>query len=154
APCDGEIVNVHAAGHALTLRAANGAEVLMHIGLETVALAGEGFDVRVRAGERVTAGQALIGFDLDLLARRARSLISPILIANSEAFHTVSRNVGRELRTGEPVMELAPLAAAAAGAAVAEGQSASRKVRVAHAHGLHARPAGLISAEAKRRKSE
>ena len=57
APCDGVIVSVHRARHALTLRAENGAEILIHIGLETVALAGEGFTAHVADGDAVTAGQ-------------------------------------------------------------------------------------------------
>ncbi|MCA0357759.1 MAG: PTS glucose transporter subunit IIA, partial [Proteobacteria bacterium] len=47
APCDGVVVSVHRARHAVTLRAGNGAEILMHVGLETVALNGEGFEVFV-----------------------------------------------------------------------------------------------------------
>jgi phosphocarrier protein FPr/phosphocarrier protein len=148
APCDGEIVNVHAAGHALTLRAEGGAEILMHVGLETVALGGEGFEVRVKTGDRVAAGRALIGFDLDLVARRSKSLISPIIIANSEAFRITRRELGREVRAGEPLMEIEPVAGAAA--APAGGETVSRSVVVTHAHGLHARPAALIAAEAKR----
>jgi phosphocarrier protein FPr/phosphocarrier protein len=154
APCDGDVVNVHSAGHAVTLRAANGAEILMHIGLETVALRGEGFDVRVLLGDRVVAGQVLIGFDLDLLARRARSLVSPIILANSEAFRIVRRQIGQEVRAGEPLMEIAPVGEARAPSAAPEGETASRKVRITHAHGLHARPAGLIAAEAKTRESD
>ncbi|NGM52673.1 PTS glucose transporter subunit IIA, partial [Caulobacter sp. 602-2] len=64
APCDGRVISVHRARHAVTLRAGNGAEILMHVGLETVALDGEGFSVHVAEGQAVKAGQALIGFDL------------------------------------------------------------------------------------------
>ena len=64
APCDATVVSVHRAGHAVTLRAENGAEILMHIGLETVALNGEGFEAFVREGQAVRAGDRLIGFDL------------------------------------------------------------------------------------------
>jgi glucose-specific phosphotransferase system IIA component len=77
APCDGEIVSVARTRHAITLRADNGAEILMHIGLETVAMDGEGFTVHVQAGQKVLAGELLISFDLDLLARRAKSLLTP-----------------------------------------------------------------------------
>src|ERR1700750_2707725 len=55
APCDGEVVSVHAAGHAVTLRTAEGAEVLLHIGIDTVTLKGKGFQPRVAAGDRVRA---------------------------------------------------------------------------------------------------
>src|SRR6476659_3297988 len=84
APCDAEVMSLHAAGHAVTLRAADGAEILLHIGIDTVALKGEGFRPRVKAGDRVKAGAALIEFDLDLLATRAKSLLTQVVITNSD----------------------------------------------------------------------
>src|SRR5688572_17969319 len=53
APCDGEVIAVAPSKHAVTLRAANGAEILMHVGIDTVALGGEGFRARVAAGATV-----------------------------------------------------------------------------------------------------
>ena len=70
APCDGEIVLLPASRHAVTLRTESGCEILLHVGIDTVALAGEGFEAHVRQGARVRAGDALLSFDLDLLARR------------------------------------------------------------------------------------
>jgi phosphocarrier protein FPr/phosphocarrier protein len=148
APCDGTVIKVHAARHAVTLRTAEGAEVLMHLGLDTVALAGQGFTAHVADGERVTAGQTLVSFDLDGLAQRARSLISPVLVTNAEAFAVEVLASGREVALGEPILKLAARAAGNAGAQ--SGPTAERRVRVTHAHGLHARPAGLIATEARR----
>ena len=150
APCDGEVIQLHRARHALTVRTAEGAEILIHLGLETVALAGEGFETLVREGDRVTVGQALIRFDLDLLARRAKSLISPVLVTNADVFAVTGRQTGRVVKAGEPLFEIAPLVAAAETVVEAGGQVACRPVRITHAHGLHARPAGLIAAEVKR----
>src|SRR3954467_8840627 len=65
AACDGEIVSVHPAGHAVTLRTPEGMELIMHVGIDTVMLKGEGFIPRVNAGDRVQAGAPLIQFDLD-----------------------------------------------------------------------------------------
>src|SRR3954467_6149700 len=84
APCDGEIISLHAAGHALNMRTAEGAEILMHIGIDTVTLKGEGFRPRVKVGDRVAAGAPLIEVDLDFLATRAKSLLTQIIITNSE----------------------------------------------------------------------
>src|SRR6476659_4319384 len=84
APCDGDVLALHAAGHAVTLRAAEGAEILLHIGIDTVALKGEGFRPRVKVGDRVAAGAPLIEFDLDLLATRAKSLLTQVVITNSD----------------------------------------------------------------------
>src|SRR6187431_1932899 len=64
AACDGEVIGLHAAGHAVTLRTAEGVELLMHIGIDTVALKGEGFRSRVKPGDKVRAGAPLIEFDL------------------------------------------------------------------------------------------
>ena len=71
APCDAEVVTLHAAHHALTLLTPEGAELLMHVGIDTVTLRGEGFRPRVQAGDKVKAGAPLIEFDLDFLATHA-----------------------------------------------------------------------------------
>src|SRR3954471_8307729 len=60
APCAGEVIALHAAGHAVTLRTAEGAEILLHIGIDTVALRGEGFHARVERGDQVLAGAPLV----------------------------------------------------------------------------------------------
>ncbi|MDR7231567.1 phosphocarrier protein FPr/phosphocarrier protein [Caulobacter sp. BE264] len=148
APCDATVVNVHRACHAVTLRAANGAEILMHIGLETVALNGEGFEVFVQDGQSVKAGDRLISFDLDLLAQRARSLITPVVITNLEAFQIVRRDQDREVAAGAFLMELAPVGDAVVAAAGA-GEEALREIVVPLAHGIHARPAARIAEAAK-----
>src|SRR5262245_29813104 len=62
APCDGRIVQLHSASHAVTLAAADGVEILMHIGLDTVQLKGRGFTPRVKIGDVVHAGDVLIDF--------------------------------------------------------------------------------------------
>jgi phosphocarrier protein FPr/phosphocarrier protein len=151
APCDGVIASV--ARHAVTLRAANGAEILIHIGLETVALHGQGFVTHVREGKLVKAGEPLITFDLDFLASRAKSLISPVIVTNGDAFSIVRRSSDRETRIGEFLMELKPLSEAAAplGGATEE---ASREVVVPLAHGLHARPAAIVANAVKHLSSD
>src|SRR5688572_15133078 len=94
APCEGEVMSLHAAGHAITLRTSEGAEVLLHIGIDTVSLKGEGFRPQVRIGDRVQAGAPLIEFDLDFLATHAKSLLTQIVIANSERVATWERASG------------------------------------------------------------
>ena len=152
APCDGEVVSVHHTRHAATLRAANGAEILMHIGLETVTLKGEGFTAHVKDGQSVRAGDPLIGFDLDHLALHASSLVTPIILANSDAFAVVRRAEGA-VEAGDFLMAIAPRADATAAAQVG-GAEASRSIRLRLAHGLHARPAASVAACAKRFSAE
>ena len=154
APCDGEIIALPQSRHAVTLRGESGAEILMHIGIDTVGLAGEGFVAHVQPGRKVAAGERLISFDLDLIARRAKSLLTPILVLEGCGF-AVTRGVeNRELAVGDVLMEIAPVAQAGAGSGTGEPSSAEarkeiasgevRRVRVALEHGIHARPAAQI----------
>ena len=148
APCDGEILLLHAALHAVTLRAANGAEILMHIGLDTVALGGRGFTAHVAQGQRVKAGDRLISFDLDSLAQAARSLITPIILANSEDFSITSRRVGLAVARGQELMRikrLSPLPAAP----METAREIRRDLILPLIHGLHARPAARLAGLAK-----
>jgi phosphocarrier protein FPr/phosphocarrier protein len=152
APCDGRVLSVHRARHAMTLLAANGAEILIHIGLETVALEGEGFQVWVKAGQEVRCGDRLIDFDLEAISSRARSVITPIIITNSSDFDLLRPLEGASVQLGDAVMELrrksadsaaSPAESAAAG--LAQGADEVRQVvKLPLAHGIHARPAARI----------
>ena len=154
APCDGEIIALPQSRHAVTLRGDSGAEILMHIGIDTVGLGGEGFQAHVQAGQRVAAGERLITFDLDLIARRAKSLLTPILVMEGCGFTVVRSIENRELAVGDVLMEIAPVGAASVrsdadhpGAYDARkelAQAESRRVPVALEHGIHARPAAQI----------
>ena len=79
-PCDARVHSVTASAHALTLSTEDGAEVLIHVGIDTVQLNGEGFEARVKAGDVVKTGDLLLRFDLERLARAAPSLRSPVLL--------------------------------------------------------------------------
>jgi multiphosphoryl transfer protein len=151
APCDGVIASC--AKHALTIRAENGAEILIHVGLETVALHGQGFLAHMGEGRKVKTGEALITFDLDFVASRAKSLISPIVLTNGDAFTITRRSADRETGAGEFLMEIA---AAGPGATVGMrgSETAQREAVVMLAHGIHARPAAVLANAAKRFSSE
>ncbi len=153
APCDARVIAVHATRHAVTLRADNGAEILMHVGLETVGLGGEDFEVHVENGQAVKAGDKLISFDLDLLSRRAKSLITPVVITNPDAFQIVRREQDHATEVGDVLMELAPVGGAGAVLAIAEGE-VSREVVVPLQHGIHARPAARIAESARKFAAE
>ena len=130
APCDGVVVSVHAARHAVTLRAEGGAEILLHVGLETVALGGAGFEAQVAVGQAVRAGDRLVAFDLDAVAGGAASLISPILVVNGERFEIVSRAAEGLVEVGDFLMELR--------------EASVRWVVCGLPQGVHARPAARI----------
>jgi multiphosphoryl transfer protein len=155
APCDGEVISIAAAGHAVALRATNGAEILLHVGIDTVALAGEGFKVLVAAGARVRSGEPLLNFDLDVLARRAKSLITPIVVTNGERFSIAHARSGQAVKVGDPLFELQPAAVATqARRDAAAPQEISARVTIGHDHGIHARPAALIAHFAKTAAAE
>jgi phosphoenolpyruvate-protein phosphotransferase len=145
APCDGEIVLMKNAKHAVTLRA-QGVDILMHVGIDTVELGGLGFELLVAGGQRVRAGEPLLRFDLDQLARRAKSLVSPIVVASGGA--VVRRAAPGPLAVGDFMMEVDAAQAAAAArspSSTAEGE-ATRTFVVPFDHGLHARPAAQVAA--------
>ena len=150
APCAGQIVALPETRHAVTLRTDQGVDVLMHVGVDTVALGGEGFRAHVTAGQRVRPGEALLSFDLDLLARRAPSLLTPILVISPGEAQLVQCTVGRAVQLGEALMQWA-LGPSAPGSAPAgdDQQTLVRTVRVALEHGIHARPAAQVVAGLK-----
>ncbi|HYS67688.1 MAG TPA: phosphoenolpyruvate--protein phosphotransferase [Paraburkholderia sp.] len=147
APCDGTVTHLARTGHALTLATAEGAEILLHIGIDTVELSGKGFAPMVEQGAHVRAGDVLIEFDQDQVALNAPSLVSVIAIANSDAFEIVERVQGGMLKAGEtPLLMLRARDGAAAHAsreasATNVTEEARQQVTLVHAGGLHARPA-------------
>ncbi|MES1200731.1 MAG: phosphoenolpyruvate--protein phosphotransferase [Pseudomonadota bacterium] len=150
APCAGEILSIHDAKHAVTLRCDGGAEILMHVGIDTVALKGEGFQAHARAGERVAAGDKLLSFDLDLLARKAKSLVTPVLVTNGDAYAILDRLQGKSARVGDVLMHLRGAGAAPVIVAPqAAGPEVRRTLIMPLAHGLHARPAAKIADAAR-----
>jgi phosphocarrier protein FPr/phosphocarrier protein len=144
APGAGVVLSVHPAGHAVTLQLDAGPVLLMHIGLETVGLGGEGFAPKVADGQRVKAGDLLVEFDLDRLARTAKSLITPVIVTNGETFAVEDLVSDRAIAAGEPLMRFRALGGAAA---VTEdvAPTASRTLDLPLTYGLHARPAARIA---------
>ena len=148
APFDGEVVTLHDAGHAIALRSAEGAEVLIHVGLDTVMLKGEGFTPLVAIGDHVSRGDPLIRFELDAVALAATSLITPVIVTNAEAFAISRRSVDCAIDAGEALMTLAP-AQAGARRGPDDGTVVEQAVKLSLPHGIHARPAARIGETAR-----
>ncbi|PTX53751.1 PTS system IIA component (Glc family) [Melghirimyces profundicolus] len=106
APVDGEIIQLFHTKHAVGIRTEEGLEVLIHIGLETVSMEGEGFTAKVKEGDRVRAGQPLIEFSLDAVQEKAKSTITPIVITNMDKVESLEPKVSEEAEPGDPVMEV------------------------------------------------
>ncbi|MCH1626290.1 PTS sugar transporter subunit IIA [Ferdinandcohnia quinoae] len=94
-PVKGEIIQVFPTKHAVGIKTETGLEVLIHIGLDTVQMKGEGFTAHVSEGSNVDVGSPLVTFDLDLVREKAASTITPIVITNFdfvESFEKVPNN--------------------------------------------------------------
>ncbi|MGD1948989.1 MAG: phosphoenolpyruvate--protein phosphotransferase [Leptolyngbyaceae cyanobacterium] len=154
APCDGEIIQIHSSHHAVTLKTAEGVEILMHVGLDTVELRGEGFSPQVKLGDRVTSGDALLEFDIDYVALHAKSLLTQIIVTNTEriaefVFQQGLVNAGQDiflelvLATDQPPLE------------VTTGEKVtSEPIVIGNPQGLHARPAAVLVNLAKQYQSQ
>lgn len=105
APFDGEIIQVPDTKHAIGLKDKHGNEVLIHIGLETVELKGEGFTMKVQAGDNVSLGQPLMEIDLEYLRNNAKDIITPIVVTNSSnSEHNYQPTDEKEAEAGETVL--------------------------------------------------
>lgn len=93
-PVDGEIVQLFPTKHAIGIKSKDGLEILIHIGIETVKMRGEGFETHVNVGENVKVGQKLISFDLDLIKEKAKSTITPFIITNVDAVSAIKPQTG------------------------------------------------------------
>lgn len=101
-PVAGELTLLAETLHAFGVRSEEGLEVLVHIGLDTVKLAGDGFTARRRAGDRVGAGDPVIEVDLTAVAGRVPSMITPVVITNRSGF-TLGR-LRPDAEYGAPVL--------------------------------------------------
>ncbi len=151
APIAGEVIDVQPSGHAVTVRSAEGLEVLMHIGLDTVRMQGEGFTPKVREGQTVAVGDPLVEFDMDRIATEAKSLLTQVVIANSEAIASLTPRTGPVI-AGQDVIADIVLAAPdgdGSGAPVGGRTVTSEAILLPNPTGLHARPAATLVALAK-----
>ena len=107
APCDATVDMMFETGHAVSLIAEFGAEVLIHVGLETVSLKGKHFTVHVANGDKVKKGDLLIEFDLEAIKAEGFNTITPMLVCTSADYGTFKTNVGKAVTNADTVIELA-----------------------------------------------
>ncbi|MBA2175136.1 PTS glucose transporter subunit IIA [Halobacillus locisalis] len=101
-PVKGEIVQIFPTNHAVGIKTKSGIEVLVHIGLETVSMEGEGFEGHVKTGDKVEAGDLLITFDPELVREKAKSTITPVIITNfDDAVETFEPSYTDSANSGE-----------------------------------------------------
>ncbi|RCH66761.1 PTS beta-glucoside transporter subunit EIIBCA [Streptomyces sp. SDr-06] len=104
APVDGELVTVVDTGHAFGIRTADGIEVLVHVGIDTVQMKGEGFDVRVASGQQVSTGDLLVEVDLDAVRAAQHPTVTLMTVTNTADLASVTPHTGRKVAAGEPVV--------------------------------------------------
>lgn len=106
APADGEIMTIFPTGHAVGLTTKDGIEILMHIGMDTVELEGQGFETFVKQGDQVKAGDLLVRFDIEAIKAAGYSVITPIVITNTEHFADVLELNQEELIASEDFLAI------------------------------------------------
>ena len=105
APADGKVSTLFDSHHAVGLTLDNGMELFIHIGMNTVELGGEGFDAYVKEGDRVSRGDTLITFDIQTLKNKGYSVISPVIITNTEDFKEIRRTADGGINYYEELLE-------------------------------------------------
>ena len=106
APCDATVDTMFTTGHAVSLNTESGAEILIHVGLETVSLEGKPFKVHVSNGQKVKKGQLLMEVDLAAVKAAGLNTITPMLVCNSDDFGTFETKVGSDVTNDNVVIEL------------------------------------------------
>lgn len=106
APCNGKIVQVFPTKHALGIETKEGVEILIHVGLDTVELKGEGFKSFVETGDKVKTGDKLLEVNLDLIKKEGKPIVSPIIITNPDFVESISKNTGKVVASEDEIMKV------------------------------------------------
>ena len=105
APVAGVVSKIFSTNHAFSIRTSNDLEVMVHIGLDTVELNGEGFKALAKEGDKVSVGKPIISADLAYIESQGKPIITPIVV-NHEKEITISSDKVRTIREGEELMEV------------------------------------------------
>jgi len=104
APCDGELTMLAPTSHAFGIKAVNGAEILVHVGLDTVSLKGEGLKTLVKQGEKLKKGSKVIEVDIELLKEKRIDLTTPMVVTNGGDYKMKSLLVDQLVKKGESLV--------------------------------------------------
>ena len=108
APCSGEIRTFFPSGHAIGIHSDNGADILIHVGMDTVRLDGRGFTPKKEQGERTRQGELLLEFDLDVIREAGMSTETPMIVSNTQDYARITVSQETEAQPGDPVLETIP----------------------------------------------
>lgn len=110
APVDGVVSVLFPTKHAIGLVSDEGLELLMHIGMDTVNLDGDGFTAHVKQGDRVSVGDALISFDMAAIQAASYPVVTPVIVTNQNDFQTdVTRELPCDVARGEAIFTASKL---------------------------------------------
>lgn len=104
APADGEISAFFPTGHAIGMVTEDGAEILIHVGMDTVQLEGKGFTPFARTGDKVKKGQKLLEFDKEFIKEQGYSIVTPVLISNFDQFDDVVMTEKDHVQAGDRLL--------------------------------------------------
>ncbi len=156
APCDGEILHLHDSNHAVTLKTMDNLEILLHIGLDTVMLKGEGFTPIIKSGDLVKAGDELILFDMKTVGKKAPYLLTQMIISTMDLVEKIEPVDESKISAGDPVCKV--YLSESSNSQVEEdkvGESIeSEPIALPNPVGLHARPAAVLVKIAKKYRSK
>jgi len=105
APVSGIVTKIFSTNHAFSIQTKNGLEVLVHIGLDTVALNGEGFKRLVEEGTKVSYGKPIISADIEFIKSQGKDIVTPIVLNHDKTITIVTKNT-HTMREGEALMEI------------------------------------------------
>jgi len=103
-PVDGEIIQVFPTGHALGIKTKEGIEILLHIGIDTVMMKGEGFTTHVQKGDYVTQGQLLVEFCIEKIKEYGKDPITPLVITNGNLVKQMKYQFPELAKAGENII--------------------------------------------------
>ena len=106
APADGTVGLMFETGHAVSMTTDDGAEVLIHVGLDTVRLCGRHYRVLCQSGDRVTCGQPLLEFEPEAIRAEGFDPITPVIVCNTEAFTAIDTGRTGSVSAGEVLLTL------------------------------------------------
>ncbi|WP_270458555.1 beta-glucoside-specific PTS transporter subunit IIABC [Lactobacillus gasseri] len=106
APADGKVVMTFPTGHAIGMKTSDGAEILMHIGMDTVNLQGHGFETLVAKGDEVKAGDELVKFDIDAIQAKGYVVTTPIVVTNSKDYEKITVVSQGKVKVGQEILDL------------------------------------------------
>lgn len=105
-PVDGKITTVFITGHAIGITTKEGVDLLIHIGMDTVNLKGEGFEVKVKDGKHIKQGDLLIVVDFDKLKEKGYRLETPVIICNPDQFKNITYINPGNVNKGDVIMKV------------------------------------------------